>query len=98
LITQIANYVNLGFSWSIVILALFGYFLTLKRTGGKMPFWLVLAGGWICMAILYLILIINLPIGRSLVISIALVSFILVMTSMMLIFLKVVSLLKNKKL
>jgi hypothetical protein len=95
---QIANYVNLGFSWLIVFLALFGFFLTLKRTGEKMPFWLVLAGGWTCMAILYLILIVNLPIGKSLLISIALVSFILVMTSMLLIFLKVVAILKNKKL
>ena len=45
------NAVNCVFAWSIVALAICGYFLTIKRIGEKWPFWVVLAIGWALLAV-----------------------------------------------
>ena len=44
--TPVSYIVNCFFGWFIVLLAIAGYFLTLRRLGEKWAFWNVLAIGW----------------------------------------------------
>ncbi len=53
----ISYLVNFGFAWVIVLLAIAGYFLTIKRMGEKWLFWIILATGWAFFAIDYTLLI-----------------------------------------
>ena len=48
---QLHYLINSVLCWSIVLMAILGYFLTLKRTGQKWVFWVVLAAGWALLAI-----------------------------------------------
>lgn len=42
---MVINVTNCVFTWSIVVLAAGGYFITLKRIGERWMFWIVLATG-----------------------------------------------------
>ena len=82
------NVVNCAFAWSIVALAVCGYLLTLKRMGEKWPFWVVLAwvGGFL--AVFETLLASGIPIGNLQITSAWLASYLLVMASLLLLFLK----------
>jgi len=80
--------VNCGFGWFIVLLAIAGYFLTLKRMGQKWVFWIVLAAGWAFFAFAYTLLIAGVPAGTPYLIAVWLSSYILVAVALALLFLK----------
>lgn len=80
--------VNCSFGWIIVALALAGYFLTLKRSGEKWSFWIVLAAGWAFFALAQTFLITGVKAGEGYLIGIWLSSYVLVITAMALLFLK----------
>jgi hypothetical protein len=40
--TPVSYLVNCGFGWFIALLAIAGYFLTLRRMGEKWLFWIIL--------------------------------------------------------
>lgn len=42
---------NCGFAWFLTVLSMAGYFYTLRKTGEKLPFWPMLASGWMMFAI-----------------------------------------------
>ena len=44
-------YVNCVFAWVTVLLAIIGYFYTLRQTGERWAFWLIFATGWSMFAI-----------------------------------------------
>ena len=80
--------VNCGFAWVIVGFAIGGYFLTLKRTNEKWPFWIVLAIGWAFFALAYTLLISGIPASVPYLIAIWLSSYVLVISSLALLFIR----------
>lgn len=44
-------YVNCVFAWVTVLIALIGYFVTLRQAGERWEFWLIFAMGWSMFAI-----------------------------------------------
>jgi len=86
------NIVNCFFCWSIVALALFGYFLTIKRTGERWPFWVVLAVGWSLLAIFETLLAAGANIAKIQIITVWLSSYLLVMASLLILFLRFIQL------
>ena len=84
----VSYFVNFGFAWLLVLLAIVGYFLTLKRTGEKWIFWIILATGWALLATSYTLLIAGVPAGMGYLIAIWISSYVLVMASLILLFIK----------
>lgn len=84
----VSYFVNFGFAWFLVLLAIVGYFLTLKRTGEKWIFWIILAIGWAFLAVSYTLLIAGAPAdGQHLMVT-WISSYVLIMASLVLLFVK----------
>ena len=84
----ISYLVNFGFGWAIVLLAIIGYFLTLRRMGEKWLFWIILVVGWAFFAIAQTLLITGVHAGVPYLVAIWLSSYVLVIASMVLLFIK----------
>ncbi len=84
----VSYWVNFGFGWLIVLLAITGYFLTLRRMGEKWFFWIVLAVGWAFFAIAQTLLITGVQAGIPYLVAIWLSSYVLVIASMVLLFIR----------
>jgi len=80
--------INCGFGWFIVVLAIAGYFLTVRRMGEKWAFWLVLAIGWGFFALANTLLTAGVEAARPVIIGIWFSSFVLVVMSMAMLFIK----------
>lgn len=87
----ISNLVNCGFAWLIVLLAVAGYFLTLRRMGQRWLFWIVLAAGWAFFAVAHTLLVAGVSAGTPYLTAIWLSSYVLVVISLALLFLKLTS-------
>ena len=86
----ITNLVNMGFGWVIVAMSIIGYFLTQKRLGQKWVFWIVLAFGWGFFALAQTLLTSGVATGTPYLVAIWLSSYVLVIFSMVLLFLRLV--------
>jgi len=84
--------VNSIFGWLLTIISVFGYFLTLKRVKEKWMFWIVLATGWALFAMAQTFLISGQFNNLPFLLALGLSSWILVIVSLLLGFLKVVRL------
>ena len=84
--TPVSYLVNCGFGWFLVLVALAGYFLTLRRMQEKWPFWIVLALGWAFFAMAQTLLISGVSAGVPYLVGIWLSSYVLVIASMVLLF------------
>ena len=87
---NITNIINCCFGWILVAFAMTGYFLTLKNRGEKWQFWGILAVGWGFFALAQTLILIGVPAGEMYLVVIWLLSYMLVITSMILLFLKLV--------
>ncbi len=85
---SVSYLVNCGFSWFLVLMAIAGYFLTLRRMREKWLFWIVLAIGWAFFAIAHTLLIAGVSAGVPYLTAIWLASYVLVMSSLVLLFIK----------
>jgi hypothetical protein len=92
--STITNVVNLVFISLIAALSIVGYVLTIKRIGQRWPLWIILATGWALLAIPYALLLAGISIGIPVMTTIWLSSYLLIMVSLLLIFLKVVEIMK----
>jgi hypothetical protein len=45
------DYVSCVLGWFTVLLAIIGYFYTLRKTGNRWAFWIIFATGWAMLAI-----------------------------------------------
>jgi hypothetical protein len=90
--STIANIVNCCFGWILVALAVTGYYMTLKNRGEKWFFWNILAVGWGFFALAQTLLLLGVLAGTAYVIAIWLSSYVLVIASMILLFLKLAKL------
>jgi len=95
--TTVINMINCLFAWSIVALAIGGYFLTLKRIREKWPFWIVLAIGWGFLAIFETLMASGLATSNLQITTVWLTSYLLVMASLLLIFLKFIQIKAGEK-
>ena len=86
--TPVSHLVNCGFGWFIVLLAITGYFLTLRRMREKWPFWIILAIGWAFFAIAQTLLVTGVSAGVPYLAGIWLSSYILVITSLVILFIR----------
>lgn len=84
--------VNCSFAWFIVLLAVIGYFLTVRKTKEKWPFWIVLAIGWAFFALVHTLLVTGVSVGTSYLIAIWLSSYVLVIASLALLFVRLTKL------
>lgn len=88
---------NLVFSLLLAALSIGGYVLTYKRTGQHWPFWIVLATGWTVLAIPYIVLLAGSSIPVAVMGGVGLCSYLLIMVSLVLIFMKLMEEMKNKE-
>jgi len=83
------------FAWLIVILAIAGYFITLRRLCEKWVFWVVLAIGWSFFAICHTLLIAGVSVDVAFLSALWLASYVLVMASLVLLFIKIIGIKKG---
>jgi len=84
----VSYFVNCGFAWFIVLLAITGYFLTLRRMREKWAFWIILAIGWAFFAIAQTLLVTGVSADVPYLTAIWLSSYVLVITSLVLLFIR----------
>jgi len=89
--------VNLVFALLIAALSIVGYVLTIKRTGQHWSLWIVLATGWAVLAIPYILFLAGLNLSVAVMAAMWLSSYLLIMVSLVLIFLKLLEMLKNRE-
>jgi len=94
--SPIINIINSGFTWLIVALSVAGYVVTIKRIGQRWSLWILLATGWALLAIPYTLLLMGISIGRTEIVAIWLSSYLLVMASLLLLFLKFIAIVRNR--
>jgi hypothetical protein len=87
--------VNLVFALLIAVLSIVGYIVTIKRTGQHWSLWIVLATGWAVLAIPYIIFLADINLSVAVMGAIWLSSYLLIMVSLVLIFLKLLEIMKN---
>lgn len=90
--STITNLVNCCFGWILVALAVVGYYITLKNRGEKWLFWNILAAGWGFFALAQTLLLVGVHAGAVYLIAIWLSSYVLVIASMIILFLKLTKL------
>ena len=89
--------VDLVFTLLIAVLSIAGYVLTNKRIGQRWYLWIILAVGWFIMAIPYILFLAGLNTSVAAMAAIWLSSYIIIMVSLVLIFLKLLEMMKNKE-
>jgi len=82
----VSYFVNCGFAWFIVLLAVAGYFLTLIRMGERWLFWIVLAVGWTFFAVAQTLLVTGISASMPYLTAIWLSSYVLVVASLAILF------------
>ncbi len=88
--------VNMGLCWLIVFMAAGGYFLTWKRMGQKWLFWIILISGWALLAVANSIIALGISLGAPYILVIWLISYVLVIFSLVLLFIKLIQVIKAK--
>ena len=58
-------YVNCVFAWVTVVLALVGYFYTVRRAGEKWAFWPIFALGWTMFAISHTLALLGISTAKT---------------------------------
>jgi hypothetical protein len=89
--------VNLVFALLIAVLSIVGYVLTMKRIGQHWSLWIVLATGWVILAIPYILFLADKNLSVAAMAALWLSSYLLIMVSLVLLFLKVLEMVKNRK-
>lgn len=93
---MVLSIVNSIFAWCIVIFSIAGYFLTIKKIGERWMFWIVLASGWSLFAAAQTIIWSGGQNDSVFIWALWVSSYILIVTSIVLIFLKLVDYKKRK--
>jgi hypothetical protein len=93
---MVLSIVNSIFAWCIVVFSIAGYFLTLKKIGERWMFWIVLASGWALFAAAQTIIWSGGQNDSPFIWALWLSSYVLIVTSIVLIFLKLLDYKKRK--
>jgi hypothetical protein len=92
--STITNVINVVFALLIAVLSIVGYVLTNKRTGQRWSFWIVSATGWTLLSMPHIMLLADKAMGVSVIAAIWLSSYILIVVSLVLLFLKLLEIMK----
>jgi len=92
--STITNVINVVFALLIAVLSIVGYVLTNKRTGQRWSFWIVSATGWTLLSMPHIMLLAEKAMGVSVIAAIWLSSYILIVVSLVLLFLKLLEIMK----
>ena len=87
--------VNCGFAWLIVACSVAGYLLTLKRLRERWALWPILGLGWTLLAIANTLLLTGVAMAWEQLVALWLSSYILVAASLLLLFLKLVRIVRR---
>ena len=93
---EVVYAVKCGLSWLVVAMSACGLILTKRRTGQLWSLWIVLCAAWAILALPNTLLVAGVEMGREQLITIWLSSYVLVMASLALLFLKVARLMRQK--
>lgn len=91
------NAVNCVLTWTVVALSIVGYLVTHKRTGQRWSLFVVLATGWTLLAVPNSLLVIGVQADRSALTAIWLSSYLLVMASLLLLFMKLIEMMRQAR-
>ena len=75
-------YVNCGFSWFIVLLAIVGYFYILRKTARKQAFWPILTAGWTMFGVSHSLIIGGVPTGEWYMTLLRILGYVLVIAAL----------------
>jgi hypothetical protein len=89
--------INSGLCWFIVVMAALGYFLTVRRLKQKWAFWLMLIIGWAFLAIANTLSALNIGQGTYFPTAVWLTSYVMVIASLVLLFLKLIQIVETGK-
>lgn len=89
--------INSGFTWFIVMMSLAGYGITLRRTGQKWSLWIVLATGWTLLALINTLMAAGIHVDKDEIGAVWLSSYVLVMASLLMLFLKLVQMGRSRR-
>ena len=92
----IAYAVKSGISWLVAGSSVVGYLLTVKRIGEKWWLWALLAIGWTFLAVANTLVLGGVVADRSQLFALWMSSYVLVTASLLLLFLKMVSLMRRR--
>jgi hypothetical protein len=92
--STITNVINIVFALLIAVLSIVGYVLTNKKTGQRWSFWIVSATGWTLLSMPHIMLLAEKAMGVSVIAAIWLSSYILIVVSLVLLFLKLLEIMK----
>jgi uncharacterized membrane protein len=81
---------NCIFAWIWVFLSIAGYYFVRKRLGEKWNVWAFLAVGWFFLATAQTIFLFSIELNLALIATLWIMSYILIMASIVLLFLKVI--------
>jgi len=95
--SNVACIVNLVFAGLIAIASIVGYFITIKKTGEHWPLWILLAVGWITLAIPYAVFLADYNLSVAATAALWLSSYVLIMVSLVLLFLKLLKFMKSRE-
>lgn len=93
----VVHTVNAGFTWLVVALSILGYVITIRRAGQRWSMWIVMATGWTLLAIPNTLLALGVSVGRSETTAVWLCSYVLVMASLVLIFLRLAAMVRHRR-
>ena len=93
---QLHYLVNSGLCWLIVFIALAGYLLTLRRLKQRWAFWVILSIGWAFLAVSNSLSALGIGQGTPYPFALWLSSYVLVIASMVLLFNKLIQVMKVK--
>jgi hypothetical protein len=88
--SDVAHLIILVSGWIVVYIALGGYFFVRRKAGDMLTSWVILAEGCVLFAILYTLVIIGLTRNSPLSNILSIASYVLVMVSIILLFLRLV--------
>jgi hypothetical protein len=86
----VSHAINCGLAWFIVALAVAGYLITLKRIGERWMFWIMLSCGWGLFAVAQTVVLIGNVDNTSFISALWISSFVLVICSLLLVFLRLI--------
>jgi L-asparagine transporter-like permease len=89
--------VNSALCWLVVIMAATGYFLTVRRLRQRWAFWVVLIIGWAFLAISNTLSALSIGQGTYFPAAIWLTSYVMVIASLVLLFLKLIQVMETGK-
>lgn len=79
---------NCGFAWFLTVLSMAGYFYTARRTGEKLPFWPMLASGWMMFAVSHSLQLNGVPASEGYLLVFRVLGYVLVIAALLTLMLK----------